>query len=214
MLYTHALFSAIAHTILDRLIAEKKIFQKSYHKNQTIYNQGDTCTCMDVIISGRVVAYSLAPNGSETVVFTFQQDDVIGGNLLFGTRNTYPMTMYCTKDCILLHISKAAVQELLRQYPFVLQFVQILSCNAQGINQKLAMHTGKTLRANLLEYLQALSATQKSETILLPMTKKQLADYLGVQRPSLFRELKNLQEEGILHTANRHITLLDCTKDF
>ncbi|MDD4690459.1 MAG: helix-turn-helix domain-containing protein, partial [Eubacteriales bacterium] len=52
------------------------------------------------------------------------------------------------------------------------------------------------------------SFIQGSPTILLPISKKQLADYLGVQRPSLFRELKKLQDERIIEIDNRVITLL------
>ena len=37
--------------------------------------------------------------------------------------------------------------------------------------------------------------------------KKELADYMGVQRPSLFRELKKLKDEGIIVIDNRTIQL-------
>ena len=75
------------------------------------------------------------------------------------------------------------------------------------MNKKIAMHSQRTLRDNLMDYLLSLSIEQKSKTIILPNSKKQLADYLGVQRPSLFREFKKLKEEGILEINNRIITL-------
>ena len=65
----------------------------------------------------------------------------------------------------------------------------------------------KTLRENLLEYFRQQSILQGSNTIVLPISKKQLADYLGVQRPSLFRELKNLKDEGIIDVSNRTIQI-------
>ncbi|QAT43734.1 MULTISPECIES: helix-turn-helix domain-containing protein [Clostridia] len=57
----------------------------------------------------------------------------------------------------------------------------------------------------MLHYLLALSTQQKSESVLLPITKKQLADYFGVQRPSLFRELKRMKDEGLIEIANKKI---------
>ena len=36
---------------------------------------------------------------------------------------------------------------------------------------------------------------------------KELADYLGVQRPSLFRELKKMKDEGIIEISKRTIRL-------
>ena len=57
-----------------------------------------------------------------------------------------------------------------------------------------------------MDYFKQQTIIQKSSVILLPMSKRQLADYLGVQRPSLFRELKKLKEEGIIEINNRTIT--------
>lgn len=58
-----------------------------------------------------------------------------------------------------------------------------------------------------MDYFKQQTIIQKSSVILLPMSKRQLADYLGVQRPSLFRELKKLKEEGIIEINNRTITI-------
>ena len=69
------------------------------------------------------------------------------------------------------------------------------------------MVTQKKLRENLLEYLMQQAILQGSNSIVLPISKKQLADYLGVQRPSLFRELKALKDEGIIGISNRTIRL-------
>ncbi len=178
-----------------------------HRKNQTVYAQGDTCGGIDIVLSGRLVAYSLSQKGSESVVFTFGKDSVIGANLLFGNANRYPMNIYCTEDCELLHIKKTDVEALLHDYNFAVNFIKSISLNSQGMNQKIAMFTQKSLRENLTDYLLALSAEQQSQTVMLPMSKKQLADYLGVQRPSLFRELKAMKDEGLIEIENKIIII-------
>lgn len=197
----------IGHTVLEKLIQQKHLYKRSYHKGATVHQQNAECFTMDVVCSGKLVAYSLSSNGSESVVFNFEPGSLIGANLLFGKQNRYPMNIYCTSDCVLLHISKSGVEELLKEYGFVMQFVQSLSMNAQGMNQKIAMYTQKSLRENLMDYLLLLTVQQKSKSVLLPVTKKQLADYLGVQRPSLFRELKRMKDEGLIEIANKRITI-------
>ncbi len=162
---------------------------------------------MDIVFSGGLIAYSLASNGSETVVFEFKKNSVIGANLLFGNENKYPMNIYCTADCTLFYVSKDAVMGLLKDYNFVMPFIRSLSLNTQGINERIAMYTQKNLRENILGYLRSLSTEQNSHTITLPISKKQLADYFGVQRPSLFRELKKMKEEGLINIDNKTITL-------
>ena len=106
-----------------------------------------------------------------------------------------------------LSININAVLEFLHDYNFTLHYIKSISQNSQGINQKIAMFTQRTLRENIMDYFKQQTIIQKSSVILLPMSKRQLADYLGVQRPSLFRELKKLKEEGIIEINNRTITI-------
>lgn len=179
-----------------------------YTKNYTLHQKGDACIGIDILLSGSLVAYSLTQNGSESIVFDFAAGSVIGANLLFGTVNKYPMNIYCTTDCSLVHISREEIRELLHNYDFAMGFIKNISQNSQGMHKKIAMYSQKSLRENLLDYLFALSAEQKSKTVTLPISKKQLADYLGVQRPSLFRELKAMKDEGIIEVLNRQMVLL------
>lgn len=200
-----------AHTdvkALEDLIHQNEIIKKSYHKGMTVHVQGSSCSAIHVVASGKLVAYSLASNGSESIIFEFGSGSVIGANLLLGDQNKYPMNIYCTHDCTVFQISKTGISQLLKQYEFVMPFVKSLSTNSQGMNQKIAMYTQKTLRENITDYLMALSTQQESKIITLPISKKQLADYLGVQRPSLFRELKSMKDEGLIKVDNRKVTLL------
>ena len=201
------LFQGTDLKVLNKLMDAKQILQHSYCKGVTIHEQYEECFGMDVVLSGELVAYSLASNGSETTVFVFEKGSVVGANLLFGEESKYPMNIYCTKDCVLFRISKSAISELLKEYNFVMQFVKSLSLNSQGMNKKIAMYTQKSLRENLMDYFLAISTAQKSNTVVMPITKKQLADYFGVQRPSLFRELKRMKDEGLLEIENKMIIL-------
>ena len=184
------------------------IYFQKYSKGKTVYNKGDHCTSLDIVVSGSLIAYSLAENGSANTLFEFKSGNILGANLLFAKSDSYPLNIYCLSDCELVHIRKKAVARLLHHYDFVIQYIKSLSQNSQGLNQKIAMFFEKTLRENILDYLKMQSVIQKTNRITLPVTKKELADYLGVQRPSLFRELKKMKEAHLIHVENRVIILL------
>lgn len=190
------------------LFKDVDMIKKKYTKGSTVYEKGVVCNSLDIVLSGNLVAYATSSNGSESRVFSFEKDNTIGANLLFGNINRYPFNIYATTNCELLHINKDAVEELLKNYEFTLNFVKILSLNSQVMNQKIAIYTQKTLRENLMDYFSTLSLQQNSRLITLSMSKKQLADYLGVQRPSLFRELKKMQDEGLIFVSNKEIQLI------
>ena len=69
------------------------------------------------------------------------------------------------------------------------------------------MLTNKTIRDKLLAYFNIISSTGTIKTIYLPFSYSDLANYLGVNRSAMTRELNNLKEEGIIETSGRKIKL-------
>lgn len=207
ILKTIPLLSQLQPDEIQPYITDNQLFIRNYLKGATVYNQKDDCKTLDIVLSGGFVAYSLSENGSAMTMFEFSRGQVLGANLLFGDNYTYPLTIYCMSNAQLLHVTKKAIAHFLHNYNFTVQFIGMLSQNSQKLNQRITMVAQRTLRENLLEYFRQQSILQCSNTIVLPINKKQLADYLGVQRPSLFRELKNLKDEGFIDVSNRTIHL-------
>ncbi|MDL2225015.1 Crp/Fnr family transcriptional regulator [Eubacteriales bacterium OttesenSCG-928-M02] len=207
MIKTIPLLSNLPDEELQRQVDGRQIYLKKYSKNMTLNNQRELCETLDIVLSGTFITYALAENGSAMQVFEFTKGLMLGANLLFGDNHTYPLTVYCMADGEILHVTKQAVAAFLHYYDFAMAFIVMLSQNSQRLNQKMQMGLHKTLRENLLEYFENQSRLQQSNTILLTISKKQLADYLGVQRPSLFRELKKLADEGVIISKARTIIL-------
>lgn len=201
------IFSKMDTAVLAKCLAEKQIFVKHYLKGEIVHHQHEHCSTLDVVLSGNLAAYSLLENGSVTTMFSFQKNSIIGTNLLFGENTSYPLNIYCITDCDLLYITQDAVLEFLHDYDFVMHYIKSLSMNSLVMNQKITILGQKTLRENIMDYFNQQSVFQGSSEIVLPFNKKELADYLGVQRPSLFRELKRLKDEGIIDINNRTIRL-------
>jgi CRP-like cAMP-binding protein len=118
------------------------------------------------------------------------------------------LNFYSKNETKIISLSKKCIEELLHNYDFTIKFFKALSINSQNLNKKVFIFHKKTIRENLLDYFTTQANLQKSSTFTLPISKKELADYLGVQRQSLFRELKLLREENIIKIENRKITLL------
>lgn len=201
------LFSQLPTTTLMPLFADRQLYVQRYAKGTTVYNEKDHCATLDFVLSGSLAAYALSERGSEMTMFEFSQGQTLGANLLFGNHNQYSFTFYSMIDARILHVTKQAIMALLHDYHFTLHFIELLSTNSQKLNKKITMVTQKTLRENLLAYLKQQAILQKTNCITLPISKKQLADYLGVQRPSLFREIKRLKDEDAITVSNRIIQL-------
>jgi len=203
-----AMLSGADPEALERCVADHQIFGGKYAKGITVHRQHDRCLALDVVMSGELVAYSLAENGSAITLFEFKEGGIIGANLLFADSDAYPLNIYTVTPCTLLHMTKEVVEALLSGHDFAMRYIKSLSLNSQGMNRKITMLTQKTLRDNLMDYLRHQALVQGSSDIKLPISKKELADYMGVQRPSLFRELKKMKGDGLIDISNRFIKIL------
>jgi CRP-like cAMP-binding protein len=192
---------------IDSLIEKRCIKIKNFEKNNTIREVNEECKWVDIVVSGVIIAYSLNENGNSTTMFEFEPGSIIGANLIL-TGGVYPLNFYSKNETKIISLSKKCIEELLHNYDFTIKFFKALSINSQNLNKKVFIFHKKTIRENLLDYFTTQANLQKSSTFTLPISKKELADYLGVQRQSLFRELKLLREENIIKIENRKITLL------
>ncbi len=50
---------------------------------------------------------------------------------------------------------------------------------------------------------------QENGSIVLTSTQENIADYIGVARPSLSRELGNMQNDGLIRIDGRRVEILD-----
>jgi CRP-like cAMP-binding protein len=69
----------------------------------------------------------------------------------------------------------------------------------------------KSLRKKLATFFLD-KTTVKEDTFTLKRSRTQLAEYFGVQRQSLARSLKEMEEEGIIQLRGRVVSILDRNK--
>ena len=86
--------------------------------------------------------------------------------------------------------------------------IQILADKIVNMNNRIDILTKKTIREKLLEYFKTIEKEKLSKTFKLNLNFTELADYFGVDRSALMREIKNLKNEGFIETKGNRITLL------
>ena len=202
------LFSSFTLIELACLFAKQPYSIRTYRKGQMIYLGGDSCTSLDILLEGSVSLQSLDEEGSLFKAQVLKKGDIYGATLLFGSCNKFPMTVVSEGQSEVLHLSKALVLEFCKQNSlFTEALLQIVSDKAHALSTTLTNLTSKTLRENLLHYLNDEAVKQDNRTIKLKITKKELAHRLGVERTSLSRALALLRDEGLLTFHRDRITL-------
>lgn len=75
------------------------------------------------------------------------------------------------------------------------------------LGDKIKHYVNKTIRERILNYIKFEREKQHSNKVMLSITKKALAERLGVQRTSLSRELAKMKEDGLIDFDRDSITI-------
>lgn len=181
----------------------------SYKKNSVIHFDGELCSKLEIILSGKVVVDRIDESGNLLTIAEFYKDDILGGNLMFSKNPYYPMTPTTPEESVILEIEKNLLFNLLSESPVILKaYLEFMADHTFILGDKIKHYVNKTIRECVLGYLEYESKHQKSNKIILNMTKQTLADKIGVQRTSLSRELSKMRNDGLIEYDNKSITIL------
>ncbi len=181
---------------------------RGYEKNEIIYLQNEKTVTMDIILEGEIIVHRIDENGNVLSIVSLSKGDILGGNLIFSNQNEYPMTIIAKTNTRLLCLEKDLILELCQSNKtFLVNFLEILSDKALVLTTKIHSLAIKTIREKIMDFLIFESTRQSSNTIILSISKKELAEKFGVERPSLQRELKKMKDDGLIDYDSRSIVL-------
>ena len=208
LLTSTPLFKGVAEADLKSLF-EGGHSLKRYEQGSLIYLQNEQCTSLDVILQGSVTVQKIDIEGRILPINDFQAGEVLGENLLFSRHSAYPMTITATTNTLLLNLRKDELLDLCRQSrTFLENLLESLSGKTLILSEKLKSSV-KTIREILIDFLLFEFYAQGSATIQLTISKKDLAEKIGIQRSSLSRELNKMRQDGLIQFDARTITLVD-----
>ena len=127
---------------------------------------------------------------------------------LFGENNILPATFTVSKDSILLMATRTSVFKLISSVPQLLHSFLCVTgnCNECTVT-RLRILSYKNLRSRFVYYL--MEHRTSAGIALLEHNQVQLADYLGVTRPALSKEINKMIKEGLISVDKREVTLLN-----
>ncbi|MBM7615567.1 Crp/Fnr family transcriptional regulator [Alkaliphilus hydrothermalis] len=180
-----------------------------YNKNNMIHFEGEKCQTLDLILKGEARVQRIDEQGNILTITDFSFGDSIGGNILFSKYPHYPMTIISKTNCTILHIKKSLVLNLCQSNEtFLLEFLTCISDITTILTDKIKTISLKSIRESVIDFLKYEYYIQKSCRIILSMTKKELAERLGIQRTSLSRELNKMRKDGLIDFNADSITII------
>lgn len=203
------LLSSLSAEEIKRYISDRSFATHVYGKNNIVHFSGEVCSKLEIILSGSIVVDRIDESGNLMTVAEFLSDDILGGNLLFSKNPHYPMTITAKSSTVVLEINRERLFQLFSDnHDFLKSFLEFISDHAMILGDRIKHYVNRTIRESILSYLDYECKKQNSNHIKLSITKKALAERIGVQRTSLSRELAKMRDEGLIEFSIDSIVML------
>ncbi|MBQ7471358.1 MAG: Crp/Fnr family transcriptional regulator [Prevotella sp.] len=191
---------SLMHTVRYRIIRCRK--------GQIWVSAGTVCQHADIIIGGEMVAYVTGPSGNVVRMGAHQPGKLLAPAFLFANDNHYPVTVEATMDTTVLRLTYDDLGKIMHSdQRLMTNYLHMLSNIISLLTKKVRM-LSMSVREKVCLFLMEQSHQQQTKNILLPMSRQELADHLGIQKYSLLRCLNELKQEGSIRVEGRHILLL------
>lgn len=191
----------------------KKTTSLTYDRGETLFQPGDVSNRLYIVHKGRVKIYRLSENGKEQLVRVLEPGDFTGELTLFNetTVDTYAEALEKTQLCVMEGVD---FQQFLLTYPAIsLKVLNEISRRLQQSEEQSAQIALEKVETRLALYLARLVEEQKSTSITLPMSQKDVASYLGTTPETINRKLNELVDKGMIQVGkSRKIVITDFDK--
>lgn len=182
-------------------------FKKNEEILPTIKNENIVC----IILEGSAQIIYIEYNGNEIIMENLCKDSVFGSNIsLTSSESCQIIAKEDTEIMVLDYNNIFNIKNIKYSYfnIFLRNLFNIVNIKFKETNERLRILEKKQIREKLLEFFDIEYKKTHSKTIVLRFSLKTLADYLAVNRSSMFRELKHLKEERFIEIKGKKIQLL------
>ena len=206
------LFQMITEKERERILKCSRSGQREYPGGTYIFEQGGTPSRLFLLLKGQVQICKDFTSGKRDVLYLVEPGNVFGEIFLFGDKKRYWYDAVAVTDVTVLempwdffyHFCSNACDH---HKQLTQNMLEIMSENNFKITRKLHIVSTSSLRERIAIWL--IDSMNEEAVVELHMNREQLADFLGVARPSLSRELMRMQKDGLIEVERRTIRVCD-----
>lgn len=206
------LFNSISENEQKKMLECAGATDKHFKCGEYIFHQGEEPHNMYLIKNGSVMIAKDFASGKRNVLFNVYKNDVFGEMFLFSDEKQYWYDAIANEDTVVLEIPwkffYGFCHNACKKHQLVIRnMLEVQSDKNFMMTRKLYLLSGKTLKERISMWLLDMCSSGSSFTT--DMNREELADYLGTTRPSLSRELMNMQEEGLISVNKSYFEILN-----
>lgn len=183
---------------------------RHFSAEQLIIQSNEELRGIYIVIKGAVRGEMNSYDGKVIKIEDIGPSRVIAPAFIFGGNNCSPVHISANSSSELLYIQKQEFLALLQHEPQILMnYLNIISNRAQFLTEKIKFLNFKSIKEKFAHYILSISKKKNSNCFRVEHSQEKLADLFGVTRPALARIIKLLNDDLVISTKGKEVTILN-----
>lgn len=185
---------------------------KICNTNETIMSFERNIESIYIILSGTAEMVSYDYDGNQTILERYTKDSIFGE--MFSPYSNFDEVFVIAKEpceVLIIKYSRAISQcqnACLHHKKFLDNLFSLLANKLSNQSHHIEVLSKRTIREKLMAYFEIQANKQGSFSFSLPFSLSSLADYLSIDRSAMQREIKKLNDEGIIESKGKSILII------
>lgn len=208
------IFASLTDDDLSRI--STMIKHRKFAKGQALILEGEQSDTMYIIQNGHVKISKLTSEGKEQILHILRNGDFFGELSIFNSGEVSNFSAYALKDTSICLLTRSDMENLIRDNPDIsirlLQSVTKRLAHTENLAQSLATKDPEVRIAYLIMELSERYGKLRGGLvhIELPLSREEIANYVGVTRETISRKFSRFEESGLIRLiGNKRMVVLN-----
>ena len=195
-------FNDLDEDTIKDILEKTKYEIKKYSLDEPIAFRGDEVKGLYIILKGTLITEMLTEEGNIIKIEELVPSDVIASAFIFGKNNSFPVDLSVKDEAEIFFVERKEFLKLLFSQEKILEnFLNEISNKTQLLTSKIwNSFNNKTIKKKFCDYVKR---NQKNNEFFIENLGA-LAEFFGVERPSLSRVLSELVKDEKLERIGRN----------
>lgn len=183
--------------------------RKPTKKNTLVIEENEDCDTIGFVLEGTLTIQQYGLSGDALTINVFRHGDCFGAPLLFTSKAKYPFTLVTSTKSTVLFIPFVQMRTMLeKSRTFNTNYLTFLSNHIFILKNKIKILAHNDVRSRLMIYFSKEMEIANEKTFRMRHKKTEIGEIIKVARPSVSRELSNMERDGLLRIKGSEVTIL------
>lgn len=211
------IFASLSEEELSKISAMIK--HKKYKKGNALILEEQPSETLFIVRQGYVKLLKITAQGKEQILRVISVGEFFGELSIFNSGETSNFSAYALEDTEICLLTKGAMEQIIQENPAIsiklLQTITRRLAATENLAQSLATSDPEIRIAYMILEMGKKYGKKESEKvkIKLPLSREEMANYVGVTRETISRKFRKFERDGIIEiNGTREITICDSSK--